>query len=141
MKLVLVLKENGMLPTSKLLFLAVESCNAFTQISATSAQLIPYNCKWIVSWVARALMRYLQLGRLNNSNLRYSVSLVKYESTLSPRFFLKKKLNKKYSYEFMASVETFMLETLYNPQILLWPFGTSFIHSIRRTSESIPNCN
>ena len=28
--------------TSKLLFLAVESCNAFTQISATSAQLIAY---------------------------------------------------------------------------------------------------
>jgi hypothetical protein len=28
--------------TSKLLFLAVESCNALTQISATSAQLIPY---------------------------------------------------------------------------------------------------
>ena len=28
--------------TSKLLFLAVESCNALTQISATSAQLIAY---------------------------------------------------------------------------------------------------
>lgn len=29
--------------TSKLLFLAVESCNDLTQISATSAQLIPCN--------------------------------------------------------------------------------------------------
>lgn len=29
------------LHTSKLLFLAVESCNAFTHISATSAQLMP----------------------------------------------------------------------------------------------------
>lgn len=35
------IKANKRLPTSKLLFLAVESCNAFTQISATSAQLIP----------------------------------------------------------------------------------------------------
>lgn len=38
--IILALKENKSLLTSKLLFLAVESCNAFTQISATSATYI-----------------------------------------------------------------------------------------------------
>lgn len=37
--------------TSKLLFLAVESCSALTQISATSAQLIPYIYRKVVDIV------------------------------------------------------------------------------------------
>lgn len=45
-------KQVEVLLTSKLLFLAVESCNAFTQISATSAQLIPcmYHYEGKVNW-------------------------------------------------------------------------------------------
>lgn len=46
------IKTSRILLTSKLLFLAVESCNAFTQISATSAQLIPciYHYEGKVNW-------------------------------------------------------------------------------------------